>query len=104
MHPEVTHYAAGMPTTFNAELRLLTAPEGGREAPLRSGYRSVARLGDDEELWGVEITFDVPAMLAPGESAVVSLMAWADPQTPSAGTTIKVYEGARLVGTGTVRE
>jgi hypothetical protein len=32
------------------------------------------------------------------------VMAWADPQTPSAGTTIQLYEGARLVGTGTVRE
>jgi translation elongation factor EF-Tu-like GTPase len=93
-----------MHTTFNAELRLLTATEEGRETPLRSGYRSIARLGDDEELWGVEITFDAPAMLAPGESAVVRLMAWVDPQTPSAGTTIQVYEGARLVGVGTVRE
>jgi translation elongation factor EF-Tu-like GTPase len=92
-----------MSTTFNAELRLLTAADGGRETPLRSGYRSIARLGDDEELWGVEITFDAPE-IAPGESAVVSLMAWADPQTPSAGTTIHVYEGAQLVGTGTVRE
>jgi hypothetical protein len=45
-----------------------------------------------------------PTMLAPGESALVSLMAWADPPTPSAGTTIQVYEGARLVGTGTVRK
>jgi hypothetical protein len=55
-----------MATTFNAELRLLAAADGGREAPLRSGYRSIARLGEDEELWGVEITFDAPAMLAAG--------------------------------------
>jgi translation elongation factor EF-Tu-like GTPase len=93
-----------MSTTFNAELQLLTVADGGRETPLRSGYRSIARFGDDEELWGVEITFRTPEMLAPGESAVVSLMAWADPQTPSAGTRIQVYEGARLVATGTVRE
>ena len=93
-----------MATTFNAELRLLPTVEGGRETPLRSGYRSIARLGDTEELWGVEITFAAPTMLAPGESAAVTLRAWADPQTPSSGTAIQVYEGVRLVGTGTVRE
>ena len=93
-----------MATTFKAELHLLPPAEGGRETPLRSGYRSIAQLGADEELWGVEITFDAPTMLAPGETAAVSFRAWADPQTPSAGTAIQVYEGVRLVGTGTVRE
>jgi hypothetical protein len=93
-----------MATTFRAELRLLATADDGRETPLRSGYRSIARLGDEEELWGVEVTFDAPAALAPGASALVTVMAWADPQTPSAGTTIQLYEGARLVGTGTVRE
>lgn len=93
-----------MATTFSAELRLLPSADGGRETPLSSGYRSVVRLGEDEELWGVEITFDAPTALAPGESAVVSLMAWADPQTPNTGTAIHLYEGARLVGTGIVRE
>jgi elongation factor Tu len=93
-----------MVQAFNAELRLLPTAEGGRETPLRSGYRSTARLGEDEEFWGVEITFDAATMLAPGESAVVSFTAWADPQTPSVGTAIQLYEGARLVGTGTVRE
>jgi hypothetical protein len=64
----------------------------------------VARLGEDDELWGVQITFDAPTMLATVESAVVRLTARADPQTPRVGTTIRVYEGALLVGTGNVRE
>jgi hypothetical protein len=58
---------------------------GGSRTPLPSGYRSSACLGDDEELWGVEIAFDAPAMLAPGQTAVVSLMAWARPADAERG-------------------
>jgi hypothetical protein len=102
--PPNPDYAARMATTFKAEFRLLPTADGGRETPLRPGYRSTARLGDDDEFWGIEITFDKPQMLAPGEATTVSLMAWANPNAPAAGTVIKVYEGARLVGTGTVVE
>jgi translation elongation factor EF-Tu-like GTPase len=93
---------------FDGELRLLTAAEGGRETPLASGYRSIIRFGteDGEPAWGVEITFDAPAVIAPGESAEVHLWSWAwgeADSTPTSGTRMFVYEGAQLVATGTIR-
>lgn len=90
---------------FAANLRLLSTEEGGRETAVRPGYRSVLRFGEpDSEAWGVEITFDAQAELAPGEAAAVHIQAWADPPAPEVGTPIQLYEGARLVGSGTVRE
>jgi translation elongation factor EF-Tu-like GTPase len=92
-------------TEFDADLRLLPTAEGGRETALRSGYRSTVRFGGaDGEMWGVEITLGERTELAPGESALVSMTAWADPPPPSVGTAIRLYEGARLVGAGAVRE
>lgn len=97
-----------MSVTFGAELHLLGAAEGGRQTPLVSGYRSVVRFGkaDSEPAWGVEIMFEAPASLAPGESAAVHVrtFAWneSDPAPPP-GTAIFLYEGARLVGTGAVQ-
>jgi hypothetical protein len=44
---------------FKADLRLVPTSEGGRESPLRSGYRSHAQFGDVEsEYLGVEIRLD----------------------------------------------
>jgi len=104
-HQRRAEYAESVATEFDADLRLLPTAEGGRETALHPGYRSIVRLGEaDSEAWGVEITFDGQAELAPGESAVVHMLAWADPPHPTAGTAIWLYEGARLVGAGAVRE
>src|SRR5207249_3281337 len=48
---------AGLTKTFNAELHLRPAAEGGRATPMRSGYRSHLRPGaeDREPSWGVQI-------------------------------------------------
>jgi len=94
---------------LDGELSLLTTAEGGREAPLASGYRSIVRFGAEhtERAWGVAITFDAPATLAPGESADVHLWelgVWDESDAaPPVGTRMFLYEGARLVGIGTVR-
>jgi translation elongation factor EF-Tu-like GTPase len=93
---------------FEGQLHLLTTEAGGRETSLVSGWRPIVRFGaaESEPAWGVEITFDVPAALAPGESAAVQLRSWAWPETdpaPQPGTRMFFYEGARMVGTGTVR-
>lgn len=100
-------YRSSVAVAFDADLQLLSTAEGGRETSLRSGYRSVARLGpdDDAALWGVEITFDAPDELRPGEAASVHVSAWAwpdDDPPPPAGTAFGVYEGARLVGRAVV--
>jgi len=88
-------------------MRLVATDEGGRSTPLRSGYRAIVRVGkaEAEPAWGVEMTLDDPtSQLAPGESRVVRLSAWADPPPPSVGTAIYLYEGAKLDGRGVVRE
>jgi translation elongation factor EF-Tu-like GTPase len=105
MSHEGAEYPAAVATAFHADLRLLSAAEGGRETPLRSGYRSIVRFGEvDSEAWGVEITFDTQAELAPGESALVHMRSWADPPFPATGTAIRLYEGQQVVGIGTVRD
>lgn len=105
MSPERAEYAGRVATEFDADLDLLTAAEGGRESALRPGYRSAIGFGEGAgELWGVEITFEGRAELAPGESTRVHMTAWANPPLPAAGTAIRLYEGARLVGTGAVRQ
>jgi translation elongation factor EF-Tu-like GTPase len=105
MSLERADYAGRVATEFDADLRLLPASEGGRETALRSGYRSIARFGGiNSEPWGVEITLDLRAEVAPGESALVHVTAWADPPLPTGGTEILLYEGARLVGTLVVQE
>jgi len=86
----------------------MTTATGGRQTPLASAYRSIVRFGsdDNEPAWGVEITFDTPAALAPGESGEVHLWSWAwdkNDRPPPARTRMFLYEGARLVATGTVR-
>jgi translation elongation factor EF-Tu-like GTPase len=108
MSLEAPRYGATVAVTFDADVQLLSADEGGRETPLTSGYRSLARIGPDEnsELWGVEITFDAQTELAPGQAAFVHVAAWAWPEGVSpqtADTPVRVYEGARLVARGRVR-
>lgn len=97
-----------MAVEFEGQLHLVTAKAGGRGTSLVSGWRPIVRFGaaEREPAWGVEITFDVPATLAPGESAAVHLRSWAWPATdpaPQPGTRMFFYEGAQMVGTGTVR-
>ena len=97
-----------MAVGFDGELYLLATAEGGRKTPLASGYRSIVRFGaeDSQPPFGVEITFDAPAVLDPGESAEVHFWCWgwkeSEPAPPS-GTRIFLYEGAQMVGRGSVR-
>jgi hypothetical protein len=94
-------------TEFDVNLQLLSTDDGGRETALRPGYRSIVRFGEadsETEAWSVEITLHGKAELAPGEAAVAHMHAWADLPPPRPGTAVRLYEGARLVGAGTVCE
>jgi hypothetical protein len=67
-----------VPTSFKVNLHL-PASERGRDTPLRSGSRALARLGESERLsWGlgVDITFDAPAQLAPGDTDPARITAY----------------------------
>jgi hypothetical protein len=98
--------ASGIAASVNAELHLLPASKGGRRAPIRSGYRALARGGQvDERRWAVGVTFEAPPHLAPGDSALVRLTVWANPRSfDVAGTEIHLYEGRQPIGTAIVRE
>jgi hypothetical protein len=90
---------------FVVRLRLLKEPEGGRSTPIRSGYRGLMRFGaaDAELAFGVQIDFESDR-LQPGEVAEVSVRTWSDenPLAPPM-TDVFLYEGGKLVGTGSVR-
>jgi translation elongation factor EF-Tu-like GTPase len=91
--------------TFSVHLRLLPEAQGGRETPMKSGYRSIMRFGtaDAEPAWGVQIGFDADD-LQPGEEREVRVSTWADDDPPvTSAAAMWLYEGARLVGTGTIR-
>jgi hypothetical protein len=93
-----------MVASFNADLRLLTTGEGGRIAPVRSGYRALACLEGDALCWDVKVSFDSPACLTPGDSALVRITVWGNLSSLTAGTEIHLYEGRRPIGTATLRE
>jgi hypothetical protein len=93
-----------MVASFNADLRLLTTGEGGRMAPVRSGYRALACIEGEALRWDAKVGFDSPACLTPGDLGLVRITLWGDLLSLTAGTVIHLYEGRRLVGTATLHE
>jgi hypothetical protein len=93
-----------MVASFHADLRLLTTREGGRIAPVRSGYRALGCLEGAQLRWEVKVAFDSPTCLTPGDSGLVRITLWGALSSLTAGTVIHLYEGRRLVGTATLRE
>jgi translation elongation factor EF-Tu-like GTPase len=88
--------------TLEAELRLLAKADGGRETPMKSGYRSLVSFGRKEDTkWGVQVDFGLPHEIRPGDVAHVRLTLWADrsPDAPP-GTALYLFEGTHLVGRG----
>jgi hypothetical protein len=72
---------------------------------MRSGYLALARLGHADDMswgFGVDIAFDAPAQLAPGDTGLVRMIAWFDLPPATPGTAIRLYDRGRLIGTGTV--
>jgi len=90
---------------FAAELHLLSAAEGGRRTPVRSGYSpqfyvrttdvsGVLDLGDAG-------AGDTAASATPGETVPVTVVL-GKPVALDAGQTFAIREGGRTVGAGTV--
>ena len=103
MSPE--RYGRDVSRVFEVDLRLLRESDGGRGKSIRSGYRSIMRFGtaEAEPPWGVQLDFEADE-LRPGEEGNVRVSTWAEDDPPiSAGTSVWLYEGARLVGTGKIR-
>jgi elongation factor Tu len=80
-----------------AELYLLTAREGGRAKPIRTGYRPQLFLGATD----VTATLGIDAELPPGGRAEVAL-ALDKPVALEAGVRFALREGGRTIGAGVV--
>jgi elongation factor Tu len=91
---------------FTAELHLLSAAEGGRRTPVRSGYspQFYVRTTDVSgvlDLGAAGAADTAAASVTPGETVQVTV-ALGKPVALAAGQTFAIREGGRTVGAGTV--
>ncbi|HEY0240629.1 MAG TPA: hypothetical protein VGC37_18515 [Friedmanniella sp.] len=90
---------------LRAEIVMTPTAAGGRTRPadLRGAYRPHLRV-DNGPLLGVQISSDLADEVAPGQTAVVSLLRLfeIDYSSLQVGTRFAILEGAREVGTGAV--
>ncbi|MEA5362488.1 hypothetical protein VA596_23325 [Amycolatopsis sp., V23-08] len=93
---------------IRARLRLLTAGQGGRQNPIRSGYRSHWGFPPDlhPDSHDAPLTLEVVKTLSPGEQAMVRLHPLVPDLWPpvTSGLRLSMYEGARIVGRADVVE
>jgi len=82
---------------FRAELYLLTAREGGRAKPIRSGYKPQLYVGAT----AVTATLATEAELLPGANAAVELTT-ISPIAVEAGVRFALREGGKTIGAGVV--
>lgn len=92
---------------IDAEIHLLGTNEGGRSAPLLSGYRSLLRFEEAEVDYGFELELSPdahPSGIAPSESGMARLSFWAVEELPtlSAGLRFDIREGVRVIGHGRI--
>ncbi|HVJ31281.1 MAG TPA: elongation factor Tu, partial [Gammaproteobacteria bacterium] len=79
----------------------LTQQEGGRSAPITTGYRPQLHFGTTDVTGGLELAIATRAI--PGEQAEIEV----ELTTPVAlepGTRFSIREGGRTVGVGLVTE
>jgi elongation factor Tu len=93
---------------FTATVHLLSAAEGGRRTPVRSGYRPqfYVRTTDVSgvlDLTGVSGSGGAAAVASamPGQTVQVTV-ALGQPVALDAGQTFAIREGGRTVGAGTI--
>jgi elongation factor Tu len=84
---------------FTATLHLLSAAEGGRRTPVRSGYSPQFYVRTTDVSGVLDFGSVTPA--SPGETVPVTV-ALGKPVALAAGQTFAVREGGRTVGAGTV--
>jgi elongation factor Tu len=94
-----------MDRTFHieAEIRLLTAAEGGKTKPVRSGYRPQFHYGGRD--WDAIHEYPGTLEVMPGQR-VRALLSFLTPEEHrghiSVGMPFEIREGLRVVGHGTV--
>lgn len=94
-----------MDRTFHieAEIRFLTAEEGGKSKPARSGYRPQFHYGGRD--WDAVHEYPDTSEVMPGQTAR-ALLSFLSPDEHrgriSVGMPFEIREGQRVVGRGTV--
>jgi elongation factor Tu len=86
---------------FAAELHLLSAAEGGRRTPVRSGYSPQFYVRTTDVSGVLDLSTTASAEAVPGETVQVTV-ALGKPVALAAGQTFAIREGGRTVGAGTV--
>lgn len=93
------------PPDIEAEIRFLTTEEGGRNTPVRSGYRP--QFYYDRHDWDAHQEYPDVEWVHPGETAR-TLLRFLSPDAHlgrvQVGMEFEVREGARVVGRGRVTE
>ena len=84
-------------------IRLLATADGGRSTALGSGYRSLLRMVDSDQLYGFELDLDPPRFLAPGGTGTGSIVLLFNTGLDLAtGRRFEIQEGLRTVGDGEI--
>ncbi|AXU15866.1 elongation factor Tu [Streptomyces clavuligerus] len=86
---------------FAARVRLLSGREGGRTAPVRTGFRPQFHLRTADLTGGVDL--GAPALARPGTTVAMTVRL-GRPAPLEAGLGFAVREGGRTIGAGTVTE
>ena len=86
---------------FGALAYFLTQQEGGRSAPITTGYRPQLHIGTTDVAGGVELAIATRAM--PGEQAEIDVKL-ASPVELAPGTRFEIREGGRTAAVGVVTE
>src|SRR5262249_31770077 len=91
---------------LEVRIDLLSTSDGGRSAPILSGYRSLIRFGGADVDFGFELQLgpECAKGLAPGNSGSARLSLWAVDDVPPLrpGQKFELREGRRIIGRGTV--
>ena len=94
MHPQI-----------EAQIRFLSTEEGGRETPVRSGYRGQFHYKGEEEGWDAVQEYTGKEWVAPGETVSARLVFVSEkPHCKKLVENLpfQIQEGNRVVGLGVV--
>jgi len=89
-------------TKFEAQVLLLTAAEGGRHAPVFTGYRPQFYFRTTDVTGGIALPAEVQ-MAMPGDNLALTVALFDDhPIAMEEGLRFAIREGGRTIGSGTV--
>jgi len=92
---------------IEAEIRFLSTDEGGRETPVKSGYRGQFHYKGEKAGWDAVQEFTGEEWVTPGETVTARLVfASEEPHSKrlAEGLSFQIQEGGKVVGLGVVKK